>query len=118
MNRNFGNPIVIALLFLSILLPIVPSYAFQTSKGVIKGVVTTAEGKPAAQVSIALSRTSRRTATAEDGSFILRDIAPGHYDIQVTLLGYTRKQKLSPLKPGAPPPLISGSMYRISSYRK
>lgn len=89
MNRNFGNPIVIVLLFLSILLPIVPSYAFQTSKGVIKGVITTAEGKPAGQVSVALLRSNRRTATAEDGSFILRDIAAGHYNIQVTLLGYT-----------------------------
>jgi iron complex outermembrane recepter protein len=63
-------------------------YAFDTDKGHIKGVVTTSEGKPAAQVSVDLKGTSRKTITAADGSFTLRDIAAGNYKIRISLMGY------------------------------
>jgi iron complex outermembrane receptor protein len=66
-------------------------YANDAGKGHIKGIVTTSEGKPAAHVSVALTGTSRKTVTADDGAFILRDITAGNYEIQTSLVGYQRQ---------------------------
>lgn len=74
-----------------ILLSISSVYAFGADKGHIKGVVTTTDGKPAAHVSVDVVGTSRKTVTSDDGTFTLRDIAAGHYDLRISLMGYQRQ---------------------------
>ncbi|GAC1308896.1 MAG: carboxypeptidase-like regulatory domain-containing protein [Mucilaginibacter sp.] len=62
--------------------------------GVITGTVTT-EGasKPLPRASVFLSNSSVGTATAENGTFSLRDIRPGQYTLVVTILGYENYTK-------------------------
>jgi iron complex outermembrane receptor protein len=54
-------------------------YANDAGKGHIKGIVTTSEGKPAAHVSVALTGTSIKTVSADEGVFIHRDITGCNY---------------------------------------
>ncbi|MDB5130810.1 MAG: hypothetical protein JWR02_559 [Mucilaginibacter sp.] len=62
--------------------------------GVITGTVTQ-EGtsKPLPRASVFLSNSSVGTATAENGTFALRDIRPGQYTLVVTILGYENYTK-------------------------
>jgi iron complex outermembrane receptor protein len=55
---------------------------------VIKGNITTSDGSPAADVTVQLRGTSRITTTAEDGSFIFRNLRPSTYTLEVSLIGY------------------------------
>jgi iron complex outermembrane receptor protein len=80
----------ISIIFQS-LLSISSVYAFGADKGHIKGVVTTTDGKPAAHVSVDVVGTSRKTMTSDDGTFTLRDIAAGNYDLRISLMGYQRQ---------------------------
>lgn len=56
--------------------------------GGIKGKVTTNDNKPAALVSVVVKNTKKTVLTAEDGSFVIRNIQPGSYEIEVSLVGY------------------------------
>ncbi len=56
--------------------------------GSVNGTVTTADNKPAAAVSVKLQGTKKSTLTDEDGTFTLRNVAPGNYTIEVSLIGY------------------------------
>lgn len=58
------------------------------TKGIIKGAVTTSDGKPAAGVTIMLKGLKKATVTGEDGTFILRNIAAGNYEIEITFIGH------------------------------
>ena len=55
--------------------------------GIIKGKLTTSDGKPAASVTVQLKGTKKYTTTNDDGTFTLRS-QPGEYTIQVSLVGY------------------------------
>ncbi|HEY9257404.1 TonB-dependent receptor, partial [Chitinophaga sp.] len=88
MSRKFYY-LSITIIF-QILLSTSITFAFEADKGHIKGVVTTTDGKPAAHVSVDLVGTSRKTVTATDGGFQLRDIAAGNYEIRISLVGYER----------------------------
>lgn len=54
----------------------------------IKGTVTTSDNKPAAMVTVVLKGTKKTTLTTDDGSFILHNIKPGTYQLELTLVGY------------------------------
>lgn len=57
--------------------------------GTITGKVTRADTKaPLAKVSVFLSNATFGTTTAEDGTFTLRGVRPGQYDLIVTSVGY------------------------------
>ena len=58
------------------------------ASGIIKGQVTTSEGKPASFVTVLLKGTDKRAVTEENGSFILSKIAPGTYQLEVLLVGF------------------------------
>ena len=58
------------------------------NNGSIKGKVTTADGQPAAFVTIQVKGYNKSTLTDEDGSFALRGLVPGEYDLEITLTGY------------------------------
>src|SRR5579859_4812118 len=56
--------------------------------GTIKGKVTTADGQPAPSVTIQLKRTHKSILTDEEGTFTLRNLRPGNYEIEISLAGY------------------------------
>jgi iron complex outermembrane receptor protein len=56
--------------------------------GVIKGAVITSDGKPAASVTVVIRGTKRSTQTDDDGHFTLRNVSPGDYTLDVSLVGY------------------------------
>ncbi len=56
--------------------------------GIIKGKVTTSEGASASDVTVKLKGTKRTVITEEDGTFIIRNVKPGNYQLEVSLVGY------------------------------
>ncbi|NLR60299.1 TonB-dependent receptor [Chitinophaga polysaccharea] len=56
--------------------------------GHIKGLVTTSDNKPAPGVVVVLKGSKKTTITDDDGAYLLRNITPGQYTIQVSLTGY------------------------------
>lgn len=54
----------------------------------IKGKVATSEGEPAADVTIVVKGTGRTTVTGTDGSFMIRNLPTGHYQLLISLVGY------------------------------
>jgi hypothetical protein len=70
--------------------------------GVITGKITNGGSKsPVARASVFLSNASYGTASLDDGSFSLRGVKPGQYNLVVTTLGYEEysKQVLVTAKP-------------------
>ncbi len=64
------------------------SFADDARPGSIKGTVKLNDGKPAAYVSVMLKGSGKGTLTGDDGSFTIRNVAAGVYDIEVALAGY------------------------------
>jgi len=58
--------------------------------GAIKGIVTTSDDKPAALVTVQLNAAKKTTITNENGEFVFANIFPGNYEIEVTIVGYTK----------------------------
>jgi iron complex outermembrane receptor protein len=56
--------------------------------GVIKGRVTTADGKAAASVTVLLKGTKKATVTEEDGDFVFNRVKAGTYEIEISQVGY------------------------------
>lgn len=56
--------------------------------GNIKGRVTTADGKPAASVTVTLKGTKKMTLTEENGTFSLHHVKAGNYELEVSQIGY------------------------------
>lgn len=67
--------------------------AVQAQVNVSGKIVFTADDKPVNAASVFLSNTSFGTVSAQDGSFTLRDIPPGNYDLVVSYIGYETVQK-------------------------
>ncbi|HEK21282.1 carboxypeptidase-like regulatory domain-containing protein [Mucilaginibacter sp.] len=64
-------------------------FATKAQNGVIIGKVTVHGGTtPVAKASVFLNNASYGTATADDGTFSLRGVKPGQYDLVVSILGY------------------------------
>lgn len=59
----------------------------EENSGIIKGKLTTNDGKPAGSVTVQLKGTKKYTTTNDDGTFSLR-AQPGEYTIEVSLIGY------------------------------
>ncbi len=58
------------------------------NNGVIKGRITTSDGKPAAFVMVQLKGTKKGAQSDEDGAFTLRGVLAGNYTLEVSLVGY------------------------------
>lgn len=67
---------------------IINNISAQQLTGTIKGQVNTTDKKPASLVSIALKNTKKTTLSNDDGTFVLKNIPPGNYDAEVSLIGY------------------------------
>jgi len=71
---------------------ILPFYVFSNgseNNGIISGSVSTADGQPAAYVSVLLKNTAKGTVTDEKGNFEIGKIKPGKYILLFSLLGYS-----------------------------
>ncbi|SEN56418.1 TonB-dependent siderophore receptor [Chitinophaga rupis] len=60
----------------------------ETDFGSIKGKITTNDNKAAAAVSIVVKGTAKNTLSNEDGTFTIHHLAPGSYELEVSLVGY------------------------------
>jgi iron complex outermembrane recepter protein len=60
----------------------------EEKEGHIKGTVTTADGKAAPDVTITIGTLNRNVLTDGDGNFSFRHLRPGHYEIEISLIGY------------------------------
>lgn len=56
--------------------------------GTIKGTITTSDNKPAPSVIVLLKGTKKGTISDENGQYTIRNVAPGNYTIEVSLIGY------------------------------
>lgn len=78
------------MLFLSLLLFAAASFAQQ--RGSIEGRVTDVQtGRPLEAANIVLQGTSLGTNSTKDGSFQLREVPVGQYQLKVSYIGYTAK---------------------------
>lgn len=69
----------------------VVSFAQASNAGVVAGVIVGPDGSPVAGATVALSAfdaPTHTTASADDGSFLLRDLASGSYTIKTTAASF------------------------------
>jgi TonB-dependent starch-binding outer membrane protein SusC len=83
--RRLGWPTLIAGALLAFSVGAAPAMA-QT--GTVEGEVVTQAGTPILNAQIQLVGTQRSTATDARGRFVLRNLAPGDYQLRVSSLGY------------------------------
>lgn len=60
----------------------------QSNTGTIKGAVITNGNRPASSVTIYISQIRRSAVADDNGHFIIRNVLPGNYTIEVSLVGY------------------------------
>jgi iron complex outermembrane receptor protein len=72
----------------------------ETPPGTIKGKIVTTDGKPGAYVNVVLKETNKATVADEDGVFIIRNIKPGTYTLQVSHTGLQTQEKAVELAAG------------------
>jgi iron complex outermembrane receptor protein len=71
----------------------------QTKSGTIQGKITTADGAPAAFVNVGVKGV-RGTVSAEDGTYIIKNIGPGNYLVRVSYVGLVGEDKIVSLTGG------------------
>jgi len=74
--------------FLCAILMAAPAFATEEPLAAIKGKVITNDGTPAAFVAVQIKEKNRGTLTNEQGGFVFKRMHPGHYTLQVMLMGY------------------------------
>lgn len=75
------------------------SLAAMAQNGVIKGKINTADGEPAAFVTIGLKDTKRGTISNEDGTFTVKNVKPGVYTLVISCTGCQPIQKTVTVAP-------------------
>ena len=65
-----------------------PAFSINEPLSAIKGTVITGDGSPAAFVAVQIKEKNRGTLTNEKGEFLFKRMHPGHYTLQVMLIGY------------------------------
>src|ERR1043165_9769230 len=92
--KHMSNPLHFKQFVLILSLSLHTGHAWATGEenkeglGGIKGKISTSDDKPAAMVNVAVKNTKNNILTADDGSFIIRNIQPGNYTLEVSLIGY------------------------------
>ncbi|WP_240743385.1 TonB-dependent receptor [Ilyomonas limi] len=65
----------------------------EAPSGSVEGYVRTADNQPAADVTVILQGTSKATLTDVNGHFILKNVRPGNYILEVSMIGLQMQQK-------------------------
>ncbi|WP_448518063.1 TonB-dependent receptor domain-containing protein [Rhodoflexus sp.] len=97
--RLFTNFLCLSLLMCASVLFALPSDNDSPDKGIIRGVITDASGKPAGGVSILLKGTLRGTVTAEDGSFEITGVPAGDYTLSASAVHLKIAEQRISVKP-------------------
>jgi iron complex outermembrane receptor protein len=74
----------------------------QSTNGSIIGTVKTSDGKAASYVSVRISGTKKGTTTDDKGSFELKNIKPGDYNLIVSFVGVKPLEHAITVNAGAP----------------
>ena len=80
-------------ILLFVLLLFAHRHSFAQLHGSISGTVRTSDGNPASFVTVGLTGTHKGTITADDGSYHLKNIAPGSYTLRITFVGLKPQEK-------------------------
>lgn len=87
----------VALIGVFLITLFIPAFSFAQhveKDGSIKGTITTSNGKPAAAVTVFIKEISKAAVSEEDGSFILKNIKAGSYQLEISLVGNQSVQQL------------------------
>lgn len=76
------------------------SLAVWAQTGSIKGTIKTADGQPAAMVSVSLNGTAKGAVTNDNGIYQINKIAPGTYTLTAKLVGYVSQNRQVEVKAG------------------
>jgi iron complex outermembrane receptor protein len=66
--------------------------------GSIQGKITTTDNQPAAYVTVGLKEINRFTSTNEQGFFLIKNVKPGNYTLQVSMTGLQQLEKQVSIK--------------------
>jgi iron complex outermembrane recepter protein len=69
-------------------------------RGAVQGRVITQDGRPAAYVTIAVKGSGKGTTASEDGSYHLRQLAPGEHTLVVSFVGLETREQTITVQPG------------------
>lgn len=78
----------------------VPAVMLGQQTGTIKGIITNADGDPAAQINVGLVGTHLGDATNNDGIFAIQNIPTGEYYLSITSVRFKDKKQLITVEPG------------------
>lgn len=90
-----------SLKFYASILFILFSTTLLAQKNVIRGRITSDEGKPLGYVMVGLKNTTYGTETDENGNYSIRQIKPGKYLLMVAAMGYSPMQQEIEIGPDA-----------------
>lgn len=82
-NRIAGWGTLMCVLFFSL-----PVFSNTEPLSAIKGKVITEDGVPAAYIAVQIKEKNRGVLTNEKGEFLFKRMQPGHYTLQVMLMGF------------------------------
>src|SRR5687768_4449589 len=89
MRRALKEQIIIrSISTLSLILFNLLVFAGDPPAGAIKGRITTADNRPAMDVTVQVKSLRRAVLTAENGQFIIRNLAAGSYELEISLVGH------------------------------
>ncbi len=72
----------------------------QVRTGSVSGVITTADGLPAPDVTVVLKNTARGAVTAADGSFEIKRLHAGTHVLEISLVGFATRTQQVTINPG------------------
>src|SRR5687768_6060933 len=61
--------------------------------GSIKGIITTNDNKPTVSATVRLKGAKKATLTNNEGAFIIENIQPGNYSLEVSSVGFQPLEK-------------------------
>ena len=61
--------------------------------GIVRGKVTTSDGKPAAYISVSIDELNKGAVTNDDGEYVIRKIPVGEWTIKVVAVGKASQEK-------------------------
>ena len=82
-NRLLGLLCLLCAMFVAM-----PAFSIDEPLSAIKGRVVTGDGVAVPYVAVQIKERNKGTVTNEKGEFIFKRMQPGHYTIQVMLMGY------------------------------
>ena len=90
-STNQSSPYIVMkkiIYCLLVLFPLLSNANTENEFGILKGRVTTNDGKPASSVTLQLAGSAKYGLSNEQGYFMINKIKPGRYSLEISLVGY------------------------------